>query len=181
MDHKGLPTDDPFRVLAPNELDQLLEDIVESWPTAVLSEHLSLEVAAAFTRGRPLDPGVRVPGCACERCTGISAEAPAWARRTRAYARRMQGQASWEARVDQARGVPLLEVVQRLGLGTPVKRGREFSVRCPLHEDNDPSLRLNPEKQLWYCHPCGTGGDALQLLMRARRIEFHEAVRELAA
>jgi len=74
-----------------------------------------------------------------------------------------------------------LEVVQRLGLGTPVRRGGEFAVRCPLHDDGVPSLRLNPEKQLWYCHPCGVGGDALQLLMRVRRIEFAEAVRELAA
>ena len=181
MDHDGLPADDPLRVLPSDELDQLLENIIDSWPTAALSEHLSLEVAAAFTRGRPLDPGVLVPGCACERCTGISPEAPAWTRRTPAYARRMQGRASCEARVDQARGVPLLEVVQRLGLGTPVKKGPEFAVHCPLHEDNDPSLRLNPEKQLWYCHPCGTGGDALQLLMRVRRIEFAEAVRELAS
>ncbi len=181
MDHEGPPTDDPLRVLPPDELDQLLEGLVDSWSTDGLSEHLSLEVAAAFTRGRLLASGVLVPGCACERCTGISAEAPAWTRRTPLYARKMQGRASWEARVDLARAVTVFEVVQRLGLGTPVKRGREFAVHCPFHEDSDPSLRLNPEKQLWYCHPCGTGGDALQLLMRVRRIEFAEAVRELAA
>ncbi len=75
----------------------------------------------------------------------------------------------------------LLEVVRRLGLGTPVKKGKELAVRCPLHEDNNPSLRLNPTKQLWYCAPCVAGGDAIKLYMRARRIEFAEAVRELAA
>ena len=32
------------------------------------SEHLSLEIAAAFTRGRPLEPGEPVPGCSCVRC-----------------------------------------------------------------------------------------------------------------
>ena len=181
MDHKGLPTDDPLRALPRDELEQFLEGVVDSWPTAGLSEHLSLEVAAAFARRGPLDPGVRVPGCQCERCTGISAEAPAWARRTPAFARRMQGRASWEARVDQARGVPLLEVVERLGLGDPVRKGKEFVVPCPLHDDRSPSLQLNTVKQLWYCHPCGVGGDALQLLMRVRRIEFAEAVRELAA
>jgi len=181
MGDGGLPADDPLRALPPDELDKLLEDIIDSWPTAGLSEHLSLEVAAAFTRGRPLDPGVRVPGCACELCTGISAEAPAWTRRTPAFARRMQGQASWEARVDQARAVPLLEVVQRLGLGTPAQKGRELAVCCPLHDDSHPSLQLNPEKQVWYCHPCGIGGDAIKLYMRARRIEFAEAVRELAS
>ena len=181
MDHEGLLTDDPLRALPRDELDQFLEGVVDSWLTAGLSEHLSLEVAAAFARTRRLDPGVNVPGCVCERCTGISAEAPAWTRRTPLYARKMQGRASWEARVDLARAVTVFEVVQRLGLGTPVKRGREFAVCCPFHEDSDPSLRLNPEEQLWYCHPCGTGGDALRLLMRVRHIEFAEAVRELAA
>ena len=181
MDHKGLPPDDPLRISPPDESDQLLESVVDSWPTPGLSEHLSLEVAAASARGRPLDPGVFVPGCACEPCTGLCSEAPEWTRRTPLYARKMQGRASWEARVDQARGVPLIDVVQRLGFGTPVRRGREFAVHCPLHEDSDPSLKLNLEKQVWYCHPCGIGGDALQLLMRVRRIEFAEAVRELAA
>ena len=181
MGHEGLHTDDPLRALPQDELDQFLERLVDSWPTAGLSEHLSLEVAAAFTKGRPLDPGFLVSGCACERCTGISAEAPAWTRRTPIYARRMQGRASWEARVDQARAVTLLEVVQRLGLGDPVRKGKEFVVPCPLHDDRSPSLQLNPVKQVWYCHPCGIGGDALQLLMRVRRIEFAEAVRELAA
>ena len=113
MDHEGLLTDDPLRALPRDELDQFLEDVVDSWLTAGLSEHLSLEVAAAFARTRPLDPGVSVPGCACERCTGISAEAPAWTRRTPLYARKMQGRASWEARVDLARAVTVFEVVQR--------------------------------------------------------------------
>ena len=86
-----------------------------------------------------------------------------------------------ERRPDQARAVTLFEVVQRLGLGHPVRKGKEFVVPCPLHHDRSPSLQLNPTRQVWYCHPCGTGGDALQLLMRVRRIEFAEAVRELAA
>ena len=179
-EYEGLPTDDPLRVLPRDEFEQLLDGIVDSWPATGLSEHLSLEVAAAFTRGRLLASGVLVPGCACERCTGISAEAPAWTRRTPTYARRMQGRASWETRVDQARAVTLLEVVQRLGLGTPAKTGKELAVCCPLHKDNNPSLRLNPTKQLWYCAPCAEGGDGIRLCMRARRIAFAEAVRELA-
>jgi len=83
--------------------------------------------------------------------------------------------------VETAREVSLLEVVQRLGLGTPAQKGRELAVCCPFHDDAHPSLQLNPEKQVWYCHPCGIGGYAIKLYMRARRIEFAEAVRELAS
>ena len=177
----GLPPDDALRGLISDELDPLLDDIIESWPTYGISDHLALEITAVHRRGRPLTTGARVPACVCPDCTGIPGEAPAWTLRTPAYPREMERWASWETRVDQARAVPLLEVVQRLGLGDPVKKGREFAVRCPLHEDRLPSLRLNPTKGMWFCHPCGEGGDGLQLFMRARRIEFAEAVRELAA
>lgn len=83
--------------------------------------------------------------------------------------------------VEEARRVPILEVVARLGLGEPVGRGREVAVRCPLHEDDHPSLRLNAEAGVWYCDPCGIGGDGINLWCRVRRMSFAEAVRELCA
>ena len=177
----GLPADDPLRALPTHELVRLLDDIIESWPTDGLSDHLAREVAAVRMGALPLKTGARVPACVCPDCTGIPNDLPAWTLRTPAYAREMDRWASWETRVEQARAVPLLEVVQRLGLGDPVRQGKELAVRCPLHDDTDPSLRIDPVKQLWYCHPCGEGGDGLQLMMRVRRLSFAEAVRELAA
>ena len=180
------------------------------WPVHRSSDHLRLEIPAAFDAERRcslpsvdemlaqgitdleprarqayldqsaepsvLAPGEPVPGCGCPGCTGIPADHPVHQRQIR---RRRDGQERFAEIVETARAVPILEVVQRLGLGTPVKRGKELAVRCPLHEDNNPSLRLNPTKQLWYCSPCSEGGDAIQLYLRARRIEFAEAVREL--
>ena len=176
----GLPADDPLRALPPEELGRLLDGVIDSWHSDGISDHVSSEIGATYRRGRPLEAGARVPGCVCPLCTGVSDELPAWTRRTPAHARKMESRATWDARVDQARGVPLLEVVRFLGLGDPVKRGKELAVQCPLHEDRHPSLRLNPGKGMWFCHPCGEGGDGLRLFMRARRIEFAEAVKELA-
>jgi DNA primase len=34
---------------------------------------------------------------------------------------------------------------------------------------------------VWYCDVCALGGDAIQMYMRARRLDFADAVRELAA
>lgn len=82
--------------------------------------------------------------------------------------------------VEEARKVPLLEVVSRLGLGQPVRKGRELVVRCPLHDDSDPSLTLNPERGLWYCFPCGVGGDGIRLAELTLREEFAEVVKWLA-
>ena len=73
-----------------------------------------------------------------------------------------------------------MEIAARLGMGEPMKRGRELHVRCPLHDDGNPSLRIHQDGRRWYCDPCGEGGDGIGLYMRARRIGFVEAVQELA-
>jgi len=167
---------------------RVAEDVaVATMDTAPLSDHLRLEVAAIFHRGRALDPGDPVPGCGCEICTGIPADSPArlpaWRRRDpdRAARTDQERREAWERGVETARAVSVLDVARLLGCGDPVKRGRELAVRCPLHDDSDPSLRIAAEGHTWYCDPCGEGGDAIALYMRGRRINFTDAVRELAA
>jgi putative DNA primase/helicase len=45
-----------------------------------------------------------------------------------------------------------------------VKKGaQEWAIPCPLHQDNNPSLRVNPQKGLWRCDPCNVGGDVFRL------------------
>jgi hypothetical protein len=82
--------------------------------------------------------------------------------------------------VSAARAVSILSVVERLGLGDPVRQGREYFIRCPLHDDQHPSLRMNADSGLWPCDPCARGGDAIDLYERVRGIGFVDAVRELA-
>lgn len=79
--------------------------------------------------------------------------------------------------VDEASRVPILEIAGRLGLGTPLPRGDEYAVFCPLHSDTNPSLYLNTKKNLWYCFPCDVGGDGIALLREARGLSFPDAVR----
>jgi hypothetical protein len=82
--------------------------------------------------------------------------------------------------VERARAVPLDRVFAALGFDFQ-RRGREFVTRCPFHDDEHPSLRLNPDLGVWYCDPCGIGGDAIAFLQRYRRLDFAAAVREVAA
>jgi hypothetical protein len=48
-------------------------------------------------------------------------------------------------------------------LGPGVRRGQEIFFVCRLHDDHSPSLRVNSEKDLWCCDPCGVGGDVVRL------------------
>lgn len=51
---------------------------------------------------------------------------------------------------------------------------------CPFHDDRSPSLSVNREKGLWHCFGCGAGGDAIEFIERAEKIDFPEAIRQLA-
>lgn len=45
--------------------------------------------------------------------------------------------------------------------------GQEYLARCPFHDDNHPSLSINPVKKQWYClSECKTGGGLIQFEMK---------------
>ena len=92
----------------------------------------------------------------------------------------LDGAREWKRQVEEARNLSVLDVVRRY-VGEPVHRGRSWLVTCPFHVDEEPSLSIDPDKGLWYCFPCGFGGDGIELVMCLRRVDFATAVRELAA
>lgn len=82
---------------------------------------------------------------------------------TETRTRRYRG-SSYRRPIDAAReAVPILALAERLAGTAGVRRGREIAFRCPLHDDHDPSLRVDPEKGVWFCDPCLVGGDAIEL------------------
>ncbi len=60
------------------------------------------------------------------------------------------------------------------------KTGKNYSARCPFHDENSPSFSINPEKQFFYCFGCGAGGNALGFIMDYENLEFPQAVENLA-
>lgn len=59
--------------------------------------------------------------------------------------------------------------------------GDERSMRCPFHEDRNPSLSINVRTGLWHCHGCQANGNIFRLYMRLRGVGFTEAVVALGA
>jgi len=60
------------------------------------------------------------------------------------------------------------------------KTGKNFSARCPFHNEKTPSFSVSPDKQFYYCFGCGAGGNALGFVMDHDQLDFPQAVEELA-
>nr|MDQ2972361.1 DNA primase [Pseudomonadota bacterium] len=74
--------------------------------------------------------------------------------------------------------VDIVDVVQQR---VPLKRaGRDWSARCPFHDERSPSFTVSPAKQFFHCFGCGAHGSAIKFLMDYDRLEFPDAVEELA-
>ena len=61
------------------------------------------------------------------------------------------------------------------------KTGKNYSARCPFHDEKTPSFSVNPEKQFYYCFGCGAGGNALGFVMDYENVDFPQAVETLAS
>jgi DNA primase len=73
------------------------------------------------------------------------------------------------------------DIVELVGSRVPLKRqGREYSARCPFHDERSPSFTVSPVKQFYHCFGCGAHGTAISFLMNYDRLEFLDAVEELA-
>jgi DNA primase len=60
------------------------------------------------------------------------------------------------------------------------RQGKEFSARCPFHDERSPSFTVSQTKQFYHCFGCGAHGTAISFLMNYDRLEFLDAVDELA-
>ena len=80
--------------------------------------------------------------------------------------------------VEEARTVPLYRLLESLGFEIR-QRGRELVMCCPFHDDHHPSLRVNVSRGLWYCDPCGVGGDGIAFIQRLRGVDVATAAREV--
>jgi len=71
-------------------------------------------------------------------------------------------------RLAEARGIKL------------VRSGKELIGLCPFHDDRNPSLNIDPAKNVWHCKgACGEGGDVILWVMRAEGVSFNHALEML--
>jgi DNA primase len=74
-----------------------------------------------------------------------------------------------------------VDIVALVGEYLPLHRaGSKFKALCPFHDDKNPSLEVNPDRQSFKCWSCGAGGDVFDFVKDYERVDFPEALRMLA-
>jgi len=78
------------------------------------------------------------------------------------------------------RSVDLVALVKSRGI-TLKKNGKGYKGLCPFHADEkSPSLSVTPDKNLWQCFGCGTGGDVIRFVELFDKVDFKAAVQLLS-
>ena len=58
--------------------------------------------------------------------------------------------------------------------------GRTLKGLCPFHDEKTPSFTVASDRNVYYCHGCGSGGDAIRFVMETDHLTFVESVERLA-
>ncbi len=74
--------------------------------------------------------------------------------------------------------IDLVDLVQSR---VPIKKkGANYHGLCPFHHEKTPSFTVSAPKQFYHCFGCGAHGNAIGFVMELDRLNFVEAVEELA-
>ncbi len=73
------------------------------------------------------------------------------------------------------------DIVALVGEHSALRRqGRRWVGLCPFHAEKTPSFSVNAEEGFYYCFGCQASGDAISFVRAVDRLDFVDAVRNLA-
>ena len=75
--------------------------------------------------------------------------------------------------------VDILDIVKEY-VPSLKRSGTSYKACCPFHQEKTPSFTVSPDKGLYYCFGCQTGGDIFDFVMKIENMSFNEAARKLA-
>ncbi|WP_387693225.1 CHC2 zinc finger domain-containing protein, partial [Photorhabdus sp. RM71S] len=74
--------------------------------------------------------------------------------------------------------VSLVAVVEQQGRQL-FKRGKDYVLLCPFHQEKTPSMVISPAKNLYHCFGCDAGGSVLDWVMKTKGLSLRRAVEQL--
>ena len=75
------------------------------------------------------------------------------------------------------------DIVELINSRVKLKKAgsHNYQACCPFHHEKTPSFSVSQTKQFYHCFGCGAHGNAIGFLMEFDKLEFPEAIEELAA
>ena len=74
-----------------------------------------------------------------------------------------------------ANSIPIGPIVE--SFGGEVREGKNVSVRCVLHNDSRRSAVIDTISNVYFCHTCGKGGNAVNLVCILESMEFKDGLK----
>ena len=85
---------------------------------------------------------------------------------------------AFEQLKDRIRETPISTIISHY---IPLnKKGANLEGLCPFHPDSKPSLKVNDNKGMFKCFVCGAGGDAITFVKDFTKVEFVDALKDIA-
>lgn len=73
------------------------------------------------------------------------------------------------------------DIVELIDRKVPLKKaGKNYSACCPFHSEKSPSFTVSRDKQFYHCFGCGAHGNAIDFVMEYNRLDFVDAIEDLA-
>lgn len=75
------------------------------------------------------------------------------------------------------------DIVELINSRVKLKKAgsHNYQACCPFHHEKTPSFSVSQTKQFYHCFGCGVHGNVITFLMEYDKLEFPEAIEELAA
>jgi len=82
--------------------------------------------------------------------------------------------------IEKIRESVLLQDVASRYIPSLKKKGKNYTGLCPFHKEKTPSFSISPDKQIFQCFGCNTGGNIFTFISKIENIGFIESVKRVA-
>lgn len=73
----------------------------------------------------------------------------------------------------------IVDVISECGVQLK-QAGRNYQALCPFHDEKTPSFSVSPERQIFHCFGCKTGGNVISFVQKHEGKSFIETIKWLA-
>ena len=77
--------------------------------------------------------------------------------------------------------VSIAEYAKQQGFQLKKHGKNDLKMLCPFHDDKNPSLIITPDKNLFNCPVCHTGGSVIDFAMKLHNLTLSETIKKLSS